>query len=567
MTAASRVASTSAVVALVLATMWLFWPLALGGGTTYVTTYGQSMEPQFSAGDLAVLSSASTYSVGDVVAYRSESLDAVVMHRIVAADTDGFVTQGDNNSWLDEDRPTQEEVLGRLFVRIPQGGKALEALGSPWVLAVVGLAASLVLGSTRRKGGSSRARALRRRLPALRAPSLSVPAFSVPSVSLPQVSGGSLPMLVRARARQVALGAAAVALLATVGAAVLVAVPSTETVEDTLQVSQQGRFSYAGTAERGTTYPTGAVATGDTVWTRLATGLTVSYEDTVSGPDLADVRGALRLDVSVQAADGWSAYLGSGPVVGFTDGVATASVDVDAARAAEVLSRHYAEVGVPGSSATLTVTPTVALAGTARGTAFEAASPADLDFTLDPTALRLAGDPDAVLATTTDTAVPVTAVAPRSFDVLGLAVPVGVARAGVLAVLALALLTAAAGAVLGRSGRGDAADEFLVRHADRIVPVTAFAPGGTVIDVSDAESLRRVAERFDTVVLHHAAAEEDVFAVRDVDATYRFVVPGGAEARRGRPPVPAPSRARRSAAAEEDLTAPLPPVALRTLLA
>ena len=43
-------------------------------------------------------------------------------------DGDGFVTQGDNNDWLDEDHPSQDEILGRLFLRIPQGGKALDAL-------------------------------------------------------------------------------------------------------------------------------------------------------------------------------------------------------------------------------------------------------------------------------------------------------------------------------------------------------------------------------------------------------------------------------------------------------
>ncbi|MDP5184719.1 signal peptidase I [Blastococcus sp. BMG 814] len=573
MTATSKVARASAVIALALATMWLFWPSTLGGGTTYINTFGTSMEPGFRTGDLAVLSRAGSYSVGEVVAYRSESLDTVVMHRIVAADAEGFVTQGDNNDWLDEDRPTQEEILGRLFVRIPQGGKALEAISSPSVLSLVGVASALVLAAGRRKRGGHRARALRRRLPALRTPSVSlssvslpsfsVPSFSVPSVQLPRVPRGSLTVLVRARSRQVALTAAAVALVAALGAGALVVVPGTETVEEPLTVTQQGRFSYAGTAERGTTYPDGTVATGDTVWTRLSTGLTVSYEDTVTGPDLAGLQGALRLDVTVQAADGWSTYLGSGPVVGFTDGVATASVDVDAARAAEVLARHYAEVGVSGSTATLTVTPTVALSGTVRGTAFEAGSPAGLDFALDPTALRLAGDPETVLRTLTPTSVPVTTVGPRSFDVLALSVPIGVARGAVLAVLALALLVAAVGTVLGRAGRGDAADEFLVRHADRIVPVNGLAAGGTVIDVSDADSLRRVAERFDTVVLHHAGPDEDVFAVRDVDATYRFVVPGGAE-RRGRPPVP--SRERRPVP-DEDLTAPLPQVGLRGLLA
>src|SRR3954470_24599850 len=115
MNSVSRVASTSAVVALVLATVWLFWPTGLGGTTTYVSTHGTSMEPRFHTGDLAVLSPADGYSVGDVVAYRSETLHTIVMHRIVSVEADGFVTQGDNNDWLDRDHPTDDEILGRLF--------------------------------------------------------------------------------------------------------------------------------------------------------------------------------------------------------------------------------------------------------------------------------------------------------------------------------------------------------------------------------------------------------------------------------------------------------------------
>src|SRR3954469_17100440 len=100
MTAASRAASLSAVAALMLAAVWFLWPSGLGGGTTYVSTHGISMEPRFHTGDLAILRSAPSYAVGDVVAYRSVSLKTVVMHRIVDMDGDRFVIQGDNNDWL-----------------------------------------------------------------------------------------------------------------------------------------------------------------------------------------------------------------------------------------------------------------------------------------------------------------------------------------------------------------------------------------------------------------------------------------------------------------------------------
>src|SRR5215213_6386114 len=119
MNATYRAAGISAVIALLLAAVWVFWPLALGGGTTYVTTHGISMEPRFHTGDMAILRSAGSYAVGDVVAYRSESLGTTVMHRIVSRDGDRFVIQGDNNDFLDEDHPSQDQVLGRLFLRVP----------------------------------------------------------------------------------------------------------------------------------------------------------------------------------------------------------------------------------------------------------------------------------------------------------------------------------------------------------------------------------------------------------------------------------------------------------------
>jgi len=537
MTAAPRAARISALVALLLAAVWLLWPSTLGGSTVYVTTHGISMEPRFHTGDLAILRSAGSYSVGDVVAYRSESLQTTVMHRIVSVEGDRFVMQGDNNSWLDPDHPASDLVLGKLWLRVPQGGKALNALSSPVSLAVMASVALALAGAARTPRARHKHRSSRRRQPR------TLPTFSTP---------------IRAQARQAALVSGAVALIAGVGGGVLLAVPSTQTDSSTVEVTQRGQFSYTGTAETGTTYPDGVVSTGDTVWTRLARDLTVSFTNTVSGPDLADVHGAMRLDVSVSSADGWSAYLNSSPDVALDGGAAsaTATVDLDTARASLLLGQHFEEIGTPGASATLIVTPVVATVGTARGVAFEAGSPEALTFNLDATSMRLADKKPEGLTPSTQTEVTVEEIVPRRFTLLGVEIPISLARIVVAAVFGLALLTLAGGAWVGRTGRGDVADEFMVKHAARILPVAAFEPGPTVIDVADPEALHRVAERFDTLVLHHAGADEDVFAVRDVDATYRFVVPGGREAR-SRPPVPVPVRVEEPG----DFTAPLPVVA------
>jgi signal peptidase I len=533
MNAATKAASISAAVALVLAAAWLFWPLALGGGTTYVSTHGISMEPRFHTGDLALLRSAPSYSVGDVVAYRSVSLNTVVMHRIVDMDGDRFVMQGDNNDWLDQDHPSQGQVLGTLFLRVPHGGTVLGALRSPVALVVIGVLTAVLGALVRRPRGRHGRRSRRANRPA--------PSFSTP---------------IRAYARKATLVSGAVALVAATLGGILIALPSNQSESTTLQVTQRGQFSYSGTAQIGTTYPDGVVSTGDTVWTKLASGLTVSFADTISGPGVENLQGAMRLDVAIAAADGWSAYLNSSPVVSFDNGTATATASVDVTRAAALLGRHYAEIGATGQQATLTVTPVVATAGSVRGTAFTTGSPAPLTFSLDATSLRLADGAKAKsLTPSADTAVILDEIVPRSLPLLSLLIPIGLARLLAVVVLSLSLAVLAAAALIGRTACGDAADAFVVKHADRILPVAAFDPGPTVIDVSDAESLHRVAERFDTLVLHHAGEDEDVFAVRDVDATYRFVVPGGREAR-ARPPIPIPVRV----PDDEDLTAPLPVV-------
>jgi hypothetical protein len=334
-----------------------------------------------------------------------------------------------------------------------------------------------------------------------------------------------------------------VVVLAAAACCVLLAMPTAQTQTRTVDIVQQGQFSYGGHAQPGTTYPSGAIATGDTVWTRLASGLTVSFATAVSGPELAGVTGTVRLDVVVTAPDGWSAVLGSGPVAPLENGTATASVPVDPAAAAELLSRHYEEIGASGALATLTVTPVADVTGTVEGRRFTAGSPAGLAFTLDPTSLRPPQDLAKALAPRAQTAVQIDQTVPRSFPVLGTSLPMDAARKLAASLLLAGLVILGASGWVGRSGRGDPADRFLVRHADRILPVATFTPGPAVVDVSDAESLHRVAERFDTVVLHHTGPDGDTFAVRDLDMTYRFVVPGG----RGKPPVPTSTPAPRPA--------------------
>ena len=102
---------------------WLFLaPPKIGGRTTYVVTSGNSMEPSFHTGDLALLRPIAHYRVGEIVAYHSTLLHVVVLHRIIAIHGGRYVFKGDHNNFIDPTRPTRSELIGALWVHIPRGG-------------------------------------------------------------------------------------------------------------------------------------------------------------------------------------------------------------------------------------------------------------------------------------------------------------------------------------------------------------------------------------------------------------------------------------------------------------
>jgi signal peptidase I len=504
MRTAARTARLSALVALLLAAAWLFLPTQLGGSTTYVSTYGISMEPGFSTGDLAVLRPADSYDVGDVIAYRSDSLDTTVMHRIVECDGDRFVTQGDNNSWLDQDHPAPDHVMGSLWFRVPQGGKAFSALTSPAVLGGVSLAVGALLWALRRPRRRHRGRGRRARTAQLPTVSLAAPA--------------------RIRARRLAVAAGAVGVVGLTASSALLVLPEEQTSTRAVPVTQAGTFTYSGEASPGTTYPDGRVDTGDPIYTALTDGLTVSYEQSLTSAGDLRADGTVRLGLELTAPDGWTTELAGGSAVPLRDDTATATVELDTLAAAGLLATHYYEVGVDGGTATLTITPEVDVDGTVDGRPFPVTPPAALAFTLDPAALTLVGGPQA-LQTSAATTVTIDELEPRSFAVGPVRLSLSDARVLALGIAVVALLASVVATWLGGARTTSAVDQFLERRAARVLAVAGFVPDGTVVDVPDPEALHKVAERLDGLVLHHAGPDGDTFAVRDVGTTSRCVVP------------------------------------------
>jgi len=120
-------------------------------GSTFnvVRVEGSSMEPTISSGDLVILAARDRYEVGDVVAFRAGNLGgAVVLHRIIRHRGDRYILQGDNNRFIDDYRPTAQEIIGRHLTHLPGGATWFERLAASQttlitVATAIGLAMSI----------------------------------------------------------------------------------------------------------------------------------------------------------------------------------------------------------------------------------------------------------------------------------------------------------------------------------------------------------------------------------------------------------------------------------------
>ena len=136
-------------------TAWLLLaPPQLGGSTSFVVVDGTSMLPSLQGSDLVALRSVSSPAIGDVVGYHSALLDRVVLHRITGVEGGRYILKGDNNSFIDPDRPSRSEIVGRVSFHVPRGGNLIAWLHVPWVLAALAALFVLLIGFDRPRSRS-----------------------------------------------------------------------------------------------------------------------------------------------------------------------------------------------------------------------------------------------------------------------------------------------------------------------------------------------------------------------------------------------------------------------------
>ena len=114
--------------------MFLLRPTSLGGPTSYIMIFGNSMKPALNHNDFVLMLKRDTYRVSDIVTFKVQ--DKLVIHRIVGGTAvEGFTVQGDNKQYPDSWHPKEEQIIGSIWLRLPGFGKYLLQLRQPFVFA------------------------------------------------------------------------------------------------------------------------------------------------------------------------------------------------------------------------------------------------------------------------------------------------------------------------------------------------------------------------------------------------------------------------------------------------
>ena len=231
----------------------------VSGQAAVVVTHGVSMNPVYYQGDLVVVERASSYQIGDIVAYRLPSNGELVLHRIIGGDVAGFEIKGDNNQSIDPIQPAGDAIIGRAVLHVSQAGTWLKSLTSPPVLGVATFALLAAGGSTafarhRRKKSAKMSRHMTHR------------PHPVPPI-------GALPLWWRmAAALTLAVG-----LLGSCMAAMAWSTPDTAAVGTSTPSVAQMTFSYTAAVPPSAAYDGTTVTAPQPVFRKLTDGVDVHY--------------------------------------------------------------------------------------------------------------------------------------------------------------------------------------------------------------------------------------------------------------------------------------------------
>lgn len=517
------------------AAVWLFFaPPQLLGSTTYTSTEGNSMEPMFHKGDLALTRPASSYRVGEVVLYMSPTLHRAVLHRIIAIQDGHYFFKGDHNDFVDPGYATRGDLMGKLWTHVGGGGRIMSWIGRPSHSAALAALATLLLALT--GAGTTRRRRRRR---SRRGDSTFTPPVT-------QTSSSGLPSWLHKPRKTTDNILAGIALALGL---ILVAIGFVTPLHKTAPVTaykQTGAFAYTATAVRSDpAYPSGVAHTGDPLFLNDFKTATLSFAYQFKSPLKHNVHGTIAFRAQLTSDTTWHRNVTITPARRFTGDLAVASGDVALGGLRALLTELGQDSGDAGGSYTVTLLPVVTVRGTVGGKPISDTFSPSLPFSVTDAIAKLnvAGPatlPGASYATESPASVQASAldpsqtgtipgVAPRYLNVARYSLPVSDARGLGLAFLALVGLILLLKPLKPKRDPWSNERRVAFRFGIVVVDVVELGSTGVETSVSDFENLALMARYCERPIYKAVHDGIETYGVEDGGRWYTFRKPESGE--------------------------------------
>ena len=507
--------ATVAMAAVALAALALLWPAQLGGRVSFLTTVGSSMHPRIQEGDFALIRSGPPYRVGEVVAYRNGDLRQIALHRIIGAEDGRFRLQGDNNDFIDSYEPDESEIVGRLWVLLPNAGSWLDWLRQPRDAALATALLSMAIGTgvhqtrkrmrRRRSGEPVRGAGVARRGPRRLAP-----------------APGAAP---RAVWQRVAAGAAAITLLGGLSALYASAQPPLRDEVELVAYAHTGEFHYEAPALVGNdVLAGGAMRDGTPVYLRLASTLRVRFDYELTSEEPHEAEGTHRLIAVLSDTRGWDREIELQPATAFDTPTFSSRGTLSLPTLQAMIQRFQEQTGITNTNFQLRLVAEAEVRSTIAGVEVRDTFAPELPFTVDTFALQPnpveGGDP--LTPRQADTVQRDTRV-PNELRLLGRGLAVAdlrrtgaAAAGGAGAVLLIALLA------LSRSPAERPSERIARRYGSRMLDVQRLEPrpDERLVGMGDIKDLVRVADNLEAPILHLAQGTRHRYLVQEGATTY-----------------------------------------------
>ena len=479
----------------------LFAPAQLGGQATYVIISGNSMEPNFHLGDLAIVRQEATYQVGDIVTYQNAELGKNVIHRIIGFEAGHFVIKGDNNAWVDGYRPVQSEIIGKLWIYVPSIGKAIEWARTPINMAMITATLGGVLMASVFTGKPRRGQNVKN-------------------------NSGSFGFF------EVAFSALGLLALVSLGVGVIAFTRPLMRAPDNLQYQQVGIFYYSasGTPQ---IYDSDTVHSGEPIFPKLTCLLNLGFGYQVAGDQLQAISGTQQLSAKVtDEQSGWQRTISLKPETPFDGSSFSTRATLDLCQIEELVSSVEDQTGFHPGAYTLVIFPHISISGLFAGQGFNDTFEPQLIFKFDKVHFYLNVDGTQIdplhfskpgtisTAATEDNTLSFLGLNPRIIDLRMLA--------------ALGLCLSIAGALLFGLmvyNTGQRSQESLIHMKYGSLMIDVFDRGLEtlipMIDVANIDDLAKIAERQNTMILHMTRDFMHFYYVQNSGTTYRYVTSDG----------------------------------------